>query len=377
MPHPAPGGNRSKLGEMPDRIPLTRPWLGDEEAAAVKRPLAAGWVMQGPEVEAFEQELATYVGAPHAVAVASGTAGLELALRVAGVGPGDEVITVSHSFVASANAIRFAGATPVFVDIEPATLNLDPRGLDAARSPTTKAILLVHQLGLPADLAAVLAWARAHRLPVIEDAACALGSEVELGAGWSRIGQPHGDLACFSFHPRKLVTTGDGGMVTTRNPDWDAALRRARNHGGMGLELGRNFRLTDLQAAVGRVQLGKLPALLERRRAQVGRYREALADRVGFPAPPASVRPNWQSLCVRLRSPVAPVLAGLAARGIASSPGIRCAHRLPVYATEPCRVAGSLAESERAEDESIMLPLYHELSVADQDRVIAALGELL
>ena len=145
----------------------------------------------------------------------------------------------------------------------------------------------------------------------------------------------------------------------------------------MGAELGRNFRLTDLQAAMGRVQLGRLPALLERRRAQVARYRDALADRVGFPTPPPWARPNWQSLCLRLRTPVAPVIAGLDARAIAASPGIRCAHRLPVYASEPFRAAGSLAESERAEDESIMLPLYHQLTDADQARVIAAMKELL
>ena len=357
---------------MDPPIPLTRPWLGDEEREAVLRPLAAGWLMQGAEVAAFEAELAAFVGARHACVVSSGTAALELALAAVGVHPGDEVITASHSFVATANSVRFVGAVPVFVDVEPATLNLDPRGLLAALTPRTRAILVAHQLGLPADLSAILGFARQRGLPVVEDAACAIGSEIDLGEGFQRIGRPHGDVACFSFHPRKLVTTGDGGMVATASAEWDAGFRRGRSHGGMGQDLGRNFRMTDLQAAVGRVQLGRLPALLARRREQVARYRERLAAHLAFPTPPPWTRPNWQSLCVRVPDP-RKIATTLEARGIATRPGIACAHRLPVYQKEPFRVPGSLLESERAEDESLMLPLYHDLTDADIDRVTTAL----
>jgi dTDP-4-amino-4,6-dideoxygalactose transaminase len=273
--------------------------------------------------------------------------------------------------VATANAVRFLGAVPVFVDVEAATLNLDPRGLAAAVGPKTRAILVVHQLGLPADLRAVLGFAAEKGLPVVEDAACAIGSELDLGRGFERIGRPHGDVAVFSFHPRKILTTGDGGLLVTARADWDAGFRRGRNIGGLGQELGRNFRLTDLQAAVGRAQLKKLPAMLARRREQVARYREKLAGVVGFPEEPSWARTNWQSLCVRVADPEK-VGQALTARGIATRGGIACAHRLPVYAKEPWRAAGPLVESERAEREGLMLPLYHELRDEEIDRIAAA-----
>src|SRR5262245_27331038 len=189
------------------QIPVAKPVLDEQEVEAVRRVILSGWVTQGPEVAAFEQEFADYVGARHACAVSNCTTALHLALKAVGVGPGDEVVTVSHSFIATANAVHYCGATPVLVDIEPAGFNMAPDAIAAAVTPRTKAILCVHQLGMPCDLSRILPIARAHGIPLIEDAACAIGSEILWDGRWERIGRPHGDIACFSFHPRKVVTT--------------------------------------------------------------------------------------------------------------------------------------------------------------------------
>ena len=202
------------------------------------------------------------------------------------------MITVSHSFVATASAVRYCGALPVFVDIEPATFNMDPARIEDAITPRTRAVLCVHQIGMPCDLRAILSVARRHDLAVVEDAACAIGSEIEWNERWQRIGRPHGDLACFSFHPRKVLTTGDGGMVTTAREDLDVAIRRMRQHGMSSAaharhtsdqitiesydELGYNYRLTDIQAAIGQVQIERLPSLVAARRRLAARYAELL-----------------------------------------------------------------------------------------------------
>jgi dTDP-4-amino-4,6-dideoxygalactose transaminase len=389
-------------------IPITAPLLDEREIEAVTRPLKSGWLTQGPEVAAFEREFAEYVGARYACAVSSCTTALHLALRALGVGPGDEVITVSHSFIATANAIRYCDAAPVFIDIEPATLNMNPAAIEAAITSRTRAILCVHQLGLPCDLDAIVAIARRHGLWVVEDAACAIGSEILADARWERIGKPHGDIACFSFHPRKVITTGDGGMITTARPEWDARFRLWRQHGMSVPDLARhaaaevvfetydtvgfNYRLTDLQAAVGRTQLQRLPEILERRRRLAMRYAARLASVPGvrLPQEPVWARTNWQSYCVRLPDGCdqREVMQALLDRGIASKRGVMCSHRSPAYVAVPwscdqrwheCTCAPGtcvrLSESERAEDRSIMLPLYPELSELDQDRVIAALAD--
>ena len=211
-------------------IPLSRPVMDEAEAEAARRAILSGWVTQGPEVGHFEEAFAAAVGAPHACAVSSGTAALHLALEAAGVGSGDEVVTVSHSFIATTSSIRYTGAVP-FVDIEPATFNIDPVRVAAAVTPRTKAILCVHQLGMPCDLAALLDIATRHGLVLVEDAACAIGSEAQVCGAWHRIGRPHGDIACFSFHPRKVLTTRRRRMITTRHAAWDAEVRRRRQHG--------------------------------------------------------------------------------------------------------------------------------------------------
>lgn len=389
-------------------IPIIVPWIGTEEAKATERVILSGWVTQGPEVAAFEREFAEFVGAEHACAVSNCTTALHLALLGVGVGPGDEVITVSHSMIATANTIRYCGAVPVFVDIEPDTFNMDPALIKAAMTERTRAVLVVHQIGMPCDMQAIVSIARQHGLPVIEDAACAIGSEIRWDDAWEMIGKPHGDVACFSFHPRKLVTTGDGGMLTTSRRDLDEQFRLWRQH-GMSVPdtvrhgarqvifesypvLGYNYRMTDIQAAIGRVQLQRLPEVLTRRRKLAERYLKQLAGVpcLGLPTQPEWARSNWQSFGVRLpdHCDQRTVMQSLLDKGISTRRGIMCAHREATYATEPWACANgreeghcgcgpdgctSLKESELAQDNCILLPLYHQMTINDQDYVLAAL----
>jgi len=372
-------------------IPIIRPLMDEAEADAARRVILSGWVTQGPEVAAFERDFCAYTGAPHACAVSNCTTALHLALMVAGVRPGDEVVTVSHSYIATANAITYCGARPVFVDIDPASFNIDPDAVASAITPRTRAILVVHQMGLPCDLARLSAIASAHGLKLIEDAACAIGSEILRDGEWQRIGRPHGDVACFSFHPRKVMSTGDGGMLTTRDPDMDQQFRLLRQHGMSVPDLARhgaarvvfeehpvigyNYRMTDIQAAVGRVQLTRLPEIVARRRALASRYRELLADADGLTAPtePDWARSNWQSFCVRLPETAdqRTVMQHMLDAGIATRRGIMCSHREQAYRTEGGRP--DLRCSEAAQDGSIILPLYHQMTDDEQVRVIDAL----
>lgn len=369
-------------------IPVAKPVLDENEVEAVRRVILSGWVTQGPEVAAFERDFAAYVGAPHACAVSNCTTALHLALLALGVGAGDEVITVSHSFIATANAVRYCGATPVFVDIEPTGFNIDPALLEKAIGPRTKAILCVHQLGMPCDLARITEVAGRFGLPVIEDAACAIGSEILWKGRWERIGKPHADIACFSFHPRKVITTGDGGMLTTANPEYDRKFRLWRQH-SMSVsdtvrhgarqvifesypEVGFNYRMTDLQAAVGREQLKRLPDIVERRRALADRYRTLLTDveMVSSPTEPPWARSNWQSYAITLAPDVnqLAVMQALLDLGVAARRGVMCSHREAPYPS-----TAALSRSEHAQDSSVILPLFTQLTDDDLTFVVDAL----
>ena len=372
-------------------IPITRPVLDEAEVAAVRSVIQSGWVTQGPAVAAFESAFAAYIGAPHACAVSSCTTALHLALLAVGVRAGDEVITVSHSFIATANAVVYCGAEPIFVDIDPATYNIDPDLIEAAITPRTRAILCVHQIGMPCDLTAISQLAKRHDLPLIEDAACAVGSEIVWNERWEKIGRPHSDIACFSFHPRKLVTTGDGGMLTTANPRFDEQFRLLRHH-GMSVSdtkrhhsaevvfesypiIGYNYRMSDIQAAIGTVQLGRLDGALARRRALAARYRELLLDIPGITLPhePQWARSNWQSFCIRLpdRLDQRSVMQAMLDSGVSTRRAVMCAHREEPYSRRPARF--SLKESERAQDSGLLLPLFEQMTDDDQLTVAKAL----
>ena len=372
-------------------IPIALPFLGAEEADAARDAVLSGWVSQGPQVAAFEREFATLVGAAHATAVSNCTTALHLALVAANVGVGDEVITASHSFIATANCIKYVGGVPVFVDIDPDTYNIDPVRVEEAITGRTRAIIAVHQMGMPCDLTALVEIARRHGLILIEDAACAAGSEISFNGKWERIGKAHGHITCFSFHPRKIITTGEGGMLTTSDPGLDRQFKLLRQHGmsvpdtvrhGSAqvifeeyLDVGFNYRMTDMQAAVGRKQIQRLDEIVARRRHLADRYQELLGniDGLRLPSEPAWGRSNWQSYCVRLPSRVdqKTVMQNLLDQGIASRRGIMCSHReAPYRDTSRCH---DLRQSELAQDHAIILPLYAQLVEEQQIRIAEAL----
>ncbi|MBD0415652.1 DegT/DnrJ/EryC1/StrS family aminotransferase [Oryzicola mucosus] len=379
-------------------VPVARPVLDGREVSAVSRVVLSGWVTQGPEVAAFESEFADLVGAPYACAVSNCTTALHLALLALGVSPGDEVITASHSFIATANAIRYCAATPVFVDIEAQGFNIDPALVEQAITTKTKAILCVHQLGMPCDLKTIVEIGRRHSIPVIEDAACAIGSEILWDGRWEKIGKPHGDIACFSFHPRKVVTTGDGGMLTTANPEYDREFRLWRQH-GMSVadtvrhssakviyesypEIGYNYRLTDLQAAIGREQLQKLPAIIARRRQIAAEYTARLQEIPGVetPAEPDWARSNWQSYCLTLPADCdqRQVMQDLLDRGVSTRRGIMNSHLEAAYGDPTSfRQGSSLVRSEHAQCGSIILPLFTQMAEDDISQVVDALHACL
>lgn len=374
-------------------IPVSRPAFGESEEAAVIEVLRSGWVTQGPRVAEFESKFAEYVGAPHAVAVSSCTTALHLALVAAGIKSGDEVLCPSLSFIATANAIVHAGAVPVFVDIDEATFNMDPNCIERAITPRTQAILVVHQIGLPAPLDEICDIANRHGLTVIEDAACAIGSEYK----GRRIGQPHTAMACFSFHPRKILTTGEGGMITTADPDLAARLRRLRQH-AMTVsdvarhnskevvletynEVGFNYRMTDLQAAVGLCQLARLDDMLARRRALAQRYSEGLSvfPWLHVPVESPGCRHNFQSYMVRLDSTGAPdrdeLMQELLDRGVSSRRGIMAIHREAPY-RDGAAWEGQLPVTDSATDSALILPLFYEMSDGEQDYVINCIDHI-
>jgi perosamine synthetase len=377
---------------LPKTVPVARPSFGVAEERAVVDVLRSGWVSQGPKVAEFERRFAEYVGADEAIAVSSCTTALHLALLGAGVEPGDEVLCPSLSFVATANAIVYAGAKPVFVDIDPVTFNIDPSGVEDAITPRTKAILVVHQIGLPCALSEISEIAARHNLVVLEDAACAIGSEYE----GKRIGSPYTSMACFSFHPRKILTTGEGGMVTTANRELAARLRRLRQH-AMNVsdlarhgatqvffesydEVGYNYRMTDLQAAIGLVQLERLDGMLSRRRSLALRYSEGLSaiPWLVVPSERVSCRHNFQSYMVRLQDD-APItrdqlMQQLLNLGVSSRRGIMAIHREPPYRGGDWDAR--LPKTNLVTETALVLPLFYEMTEEEQDYVIECLREI-
>ncbi|MBN1781686.1 DegT/DnrJ/EryC1/StrS family aminotransferase [bacterium] len=385
-------------------IPVAKPYLGPEECLAAGEVIRSGWVTQGPRVAEFERRFAGYVGSEFACAVSSCTTALHLALLTVGASAGTHVITVSHSFIATANAVRYCGAEPLFVDIDPDTYNISVPALRTCLEnnchmhedrlvygPTGRpvsAVLPVHQMGMPCEIRKIVEMARKHGLPVVEDAACAIGCEITGdGKTWERIGAPHGDIACFSFHPRKVITTGDGGMLTTNSADYDRNFRLLRQH-GMSISdrqrhesgkilfesypvVGFNYRMTDIQAAMGIEQLNKLPFIIKERRRIENRYRQALApvQWLRTPSEPAWCRTNWQSYPVRIleNAPVTrdALMQLMLDHRIATRPGIMNAHSEGAYAD----IAPVLPESENARDRVILLPFFVGLTDGDIRRI--------
>lgn len=354
-------------------IPIARPYLTEDEAAAAHDAVLSGWVTQGPRVRQFEDNFAACVGATHAVAVSSCTTALHLALIVCGVKPGDEVICPSMSYIATSNAILYCGARPVFAEVEPGTYNIDVDHVRSLIGDRTKAVLIVHQMGMPADIDAFSELCRNRGIALVEDAACAIGSSYK----GRRIGS-HSDLACFSFHPRKIITTGDGGMITTKRQDYEERLRLLRQHGMSvndrvrhestklifedHVEIGYNYRMTDIQAAVGIKQLEKLGWIIARRRQIAEYYNNAFRDVqcLRIPEEPEGRLSNYQSYSLYMKK-TAPLsrndlMARLLEKGITTRRGIMTSHRETAYRQlfEPL----SLPVTEDLSDRSILLPLY-------------------
>jgi perosamine synthetase len=371
-------------------IPVMKPWLGEEEVAAAAAAIRSGWVAQGPRVAEFEERFAGYVGTVSGIAVSSCTTGLHLVLHAMGFGPGDQIIVPSLSFIASANAPRYVGATPVFADVDPITQNLTADSIAAMATDRTAAVIAVHQVGMPLDLSEIRSLCTRRGIQIIEDAACAAGSvyrDEMIGAG--------PDPVVFSFHPRKILTTGEGGMVVTSDEHLAARLRTLRQH-AMSVsafdrhdrkasdfeeytELGFNFRMTDIQAAIGVVQLAKLDAMIERRRLLADVYGKGLASIPGVTVPvdPPYGQTNYQSYTVVLSDdfPVDrnTLIERLHARGVSTRRGVMAAHQEPTFRDHP---HGDLAVTERLAADSIILPLYHEMTEADVDYVLGAIADL-
>jgi dTDP-4-amino-4,6-dideoxygalactose transaminase len=373
-------------------IPIAKPYLTEHDAQAAYDTIMSGWITQGPRVQEFEEKFAAYTGAKHAVAVSNCTTGLHLALIVAGIGTGDEVICPSMSYIATANSIMYVGATPVFAEVHSENYNLDVADAERRITPRTKAILLAHQIGMPADIDAFSALCKKYNLILIEDAACAAGSSYK----GKKIGS-HSDLVCFSFHPRKVISTGDGGMVTTNNDAFAERMKLLRQHGmsvNAGarhgatkiifedhLEVAYNYRMTDIQAAVGIQQLAKLDWIVEERRKIAARYLSELADLdcIRLPREEDGYFTNWQSFSIYIKenAPLSrnDMMQQLLDKGVASRRGVMTSHRETAY-KEMC-MGLSLPVTEDACDRSIIIPLFVPMSDSDVSSVILALREVL
>lgn len=375
----------------PRRVPIALPSIGEEEWQALRRPLTSGWLTQGPEVAAFERAFAARHQVPHALATTSCTTALHLALAALGIGPGDEVIVPSFTWIATANAVLYCGATPILCDVDPLTCNIDPVSAAAKVTARTKAVIPVHLFGLCANVDALRAALPAG-VRIIEDAACAAGAAYK--------GRPAGglgDAACFSFHPRKSITTGEGGMLTTADAALAARAEVLRNHGASVAEeqrhagaqpwllpdfgtLGFNYRMTDLQAAVGQVQLGKLDSFISEREAWARYYREELADIPWLRQPvwPNDGQHAWQAYVVSVDPMRAPlprneIMARLHARGIATRPGTHAIHMLTYYARRFGLAPDDLPGARDCARNTMAIPLHNRMTAEDYAYVVAEL----
>ena len=371
-------------------VPITKPALGEEEARAPFESIRSGWVTQGPKVAEFEKAVAAYVGAKHGVATTSCTTGLHLALASVGIGPGDEVIVPSFTFIASANAILYTGATVVFADIDPRTFNVDPADVERKITRRTKAIMPVDQIGLACDIGAINEIAKRRGIDVVEDAAPAIGAQY---AGRKVGANAHQTV--FSFHPRKVITTGEGGMITTNDDALAEKARKLRAH-GMSVsdlerhradrpileeyhELGFNYRMTDIQASIGLVQIGRLDELLRIRVDKAERYNDELGTikKLRTPYTPPYATHTYQSYCVDLDPSVdrEELMANLLRRGIATRRGVMASHLEGVYLNRVGRV--SLPVTEEKARTTMLIPLFASMTDEEQTYVIEALREEL
>ncbi len=365
---------------MTAHIPLAAPDITEAEIAAVTAVLRTPQLSQGPELAAFEAELAAYHSVDHAVAVSSGTAGLHLALLTLGVGEGDEVILPSFAFVGVANAVLQARATPVFAEISPLTLNLDPTAVERSITPRTRAILAIHTFGVPAEIDALGILARRRRLVLIEDACEAIGARFDLRRAGS-----FGDLAVLGFYPNKQITMGEGGAVLARDPAHAARLRRLRNQGRDPnadwldwIEPGYNHRLSELACALGRAQFGRLEEILALRREAADRY-DALLSRIpGLECPPLSLprrEISWFVYVVRLPEATDRdrVRAALARQGIATGRYFAPIHLQPAWRARFGSNAGPLGLTESIAQRALALPFFNRITADQQQRVADAL----
>ncbi len=359
-------------------IALAKPYLTAEDAQAAYDTILTGWITQGPKVQEFEEKFEAYTGAKHAVAVSNCTTALHLSMIVSGIGPGDEVICPSLTYIATANAIKYVGAIPVFAEVERETCNLNPLDVERHITTQTKAILIVHQLGFPAKIEAFQELATKYNLSLIEDAACAAGSSYR----GNKIGQ-HSSLVCFSFHPRKVISTGDGGMITTNNTEFCERLKQLRQHGMSindrvrhearrivfedHLELGYNYRMTDIQAAIGIKQLEKLDWIVAERRKIGTFYNDAFKDlpHLHLPVEEDGCQSNYQSYSIYLDKDSGvdrnQLMQALLNAGISTRRGVMTIHREIAYRQEYKDL--SLNISEDIQDNSIIIPLYVPLTI--------------
>ncbi len=368
---------------QPMLVPMSRPDIGQQEIELVNQVLRTPFLSIGPMIQRFEQDMARYVGTQHAIGVSSGTAGLHLCLRAAGIGEGHEVITTPFSFVSSANVMLYERAQPVFVDIEPDSLNIDPQRIEDALTRHTRAILPVHAFGQPADMDPILDVARRHSLWVIEDACEAIGAEYK-----GRKAGTLSDVAVFAFYPNKQMTTGEGGMIVTDRDDWDALFRSLRNQGRDVFDawlnhtrLGYNYRLDEMSAALGVAQLGRIEELLAKRQRVAQMYNERLEEVEGVTIPfvvPTTTRMSWFVYVIRLAIEIDrnKVMGELGERGIPSRPYFTPIHLQPFYRQMFGYREGDFPVTESVAQSVLALPFHGSVTVEQVDYVCENLSDV-